>query len=409
MRVIHLLPLLVPLGWRNLWRNPRRTLITLAVVAVGTWSVLIFAALFNALTTGSRDTTLRFLTGHGQIHAPGYLDDPSVGHTLPPPGAALERALAAPAIAAWTPRVRVPAVVQSEYRTRAVTLVGVVPQGERTLSELPGEIIAGRYLADAGDAEIVMGRDLAVRLRTRIGKRVILMGQAADGHLAESGFTVVGLYAAGRPAEDEFLFTGLAAAQSMLGLGERLSEISFTVKDERVLDATVSGLRRAAPGLDVEPWMVLAPLVYTIETFGRYYTAVWLLIMFTLMAIGLVNTQLMAVFERRREFGLLQALGMRPRQIVLQVLLESSLLVAAGVLAGTALALATLAPFRQGLDLGFLAAGAELMGESRILRPQLHAAESLIYASIIWLLALAAAFWPALSAARSRPAAAMSR
>ena len=404
-----LLPLLLPLGWRNLWRNPRRTLITLVVVAVGTWSVLIFAALFNALTTGSRDTTLRFLTGHGQLHAAGYLDDPSVSRSMAPPAPALRGALDAPPVAAWTGRVRVPAIVQSEYRTRSVTLVGVVPQNERALSDLPREVTEGRYLTDAADPGVVMGADLAARLKTRLGKRVILMAQAADGHLAESGLTIVGLYAAGKPAEDEFLFTGLDTSQSMLGLGQRLSEISFEVREERSLTAVVAQLRRAAPGLDVEPWMELAPLVYTIETFGRYYTVVWLLVMFTLMAIGLVNTQLMAVFERQREFGLLQALGMRPRQIVLQVVLESALLVGVGVLAGTALALVTLAPFRQGLDLGFLAPGAEIMGESRILHPALGAAESLLYGAIIWLLAVGAALWPALSAAAARPAAAMSR
>jgi ABC-type lipoprotein release transport system permease subunit len=407
--VIRLLPLLVPLSWRNLWRNPRRTLITLLVVAVGTWSVLIFAALFNALATGSRDTTLRFLTGHGQLHAPGYLDDPSVSHSIATPAPALRDALDAPGIAAWTGRVRVPAIVQSEYRTRSVTLVGVDPHEERTLSDLPKEVIAGRYLSGVGDPGVVMGRDLAERLKTRIGKRVIVMAQAADGHLAESGLPIVGLYAAGKPAEDEFLFVGLDSAQSMLGLGGQLSEISFTVRDERSLGAAVAALRRAAPGLDVEPWTELAPLVYTIETFGRYYTAVWLLIMFTLMAIGLVNTQLMAVFERQREFGLLQALGMRPRAIVLQVVLESALLVGVGVLAGAAIAVATLAPFHRGLDLGFLAAGAEMMGESRILHPELGAAESLLYGVIIWLLAVGAALWPALKAAKAEPVAAMSR
>jgi ABC-type lipoprotein release transport system permease subunit len=407
--VTRLLPLLVPLGWRNLWRNPRRTLITLVVVALGTWSVLIFAALFNALTTGSRDTTLRFLTGHGQLHAPGYLDDPSVSHSIAPPGPALRRALDGPAIAAWTARVRVPAIVQSEYHTRSVTLVGVDPQNERALSDLPKEVIEGRYLSDVRDSGVVIGRDLAERLKTRIGKRVIVMAQAADGRLAESGLPIVGFYAAGKPAEDEFIFVGLDGAQSTLGLGERFSEISFAVRSERSLSAVVAELRRAAPELDVEPWMELAPLVYTIETFGRYYTAVWLLIMFTLMAIGLVNTQLMAVFERRREFGLLQALGMRPRAIVLQVVLESALLVGVGVLGGAALAVATLAPFHRGLDLGFLAAGAELMGESRILHPELSALEGFLYGVVIWLLAVGAALWPALNAAKARPAAAMSR
>jgi ABC-type lipoprotein release transport system permease subunit len=402
------LPLFLALAWRNLWRNPRRTLITLAVVAVGMWSVLMFAAVLAAATASSRDTTLKFLTGHGQIHATGYLDDPNVTRRLPPPAGALGAVLGAPPVRAWTPRVRVPAIVRSEYRTRAVTLVGVVPENERVLSLLPRQVASGRYLMDRSDVGLVMGRDLAARLRTRIGKRVIVMAQAADGHLAEAGLRIVGLYAAGRPAEDEFLFTGLASAQAMLGLGAEVSEISFEVADERALPAVVAALRRAAPALDVEPWMVLAPLVYTLETFSRYYTAVWLLIMFVLMAIGIVNTQLMAVFERRREFGLLQALGMRPHLIVLEVVLESVLLVGLGVLAGTALGALALAPFRGGLDLGFLAPGAELMGESRVLHPQLLAGDALCYGLVVWLLGIAAALWPARNAARAAPVTAMS-
>jgi len=402
------LPLLLPLAWRNLWRNPRRTLITLVVVAVGTWSVLVFAAMLEAATASSRDTTLGFLTGHGQVHATGYLDDPNVAHRMPPPEDALRRALAAPQVRAWTARVRVPAIAQSEYRARAITLVGVVPEKERQLSQLPAQVVSGRYLTDSSDAGIVMGRDLATRLKTRLGKRVILMAQAADGRLAEAGFEIVGLYAAGKPAEDEFLFSGLGRTQAMLGLGKETSEISFEVGTERDLSGVITALRQAAPSLDVQPWMVLAPLVYTLETFSRYYTAVWLLIMFVLMAIGIVNTQLMAVFERRREFGLLQALGTRPRMIVLQVLLESALLVGLGVLAGVTLTAIALAPFRHGLDLGFLAAGAEMMGESRVLHPRLLAADALGYGLIVWLLGVVAAFWPARNAAHAEPSAAMS-
>jgi ABC-type lipoprotein release transport system permease subunit len=377
------------------------------VVMVGVWSILMFDVMLQAWVASTRDANLRLLTGEGQIHAAGYLDDPTVALRMPQPHGALLASLQSPLVSAWSERVRVPAVVQSEYRTRAITLLGVSPASEPGVSDLPLQMSAGRYLGGDDDAGIVIGRDLAERLMTRIGKRVIVMAQAADGRLAEASFTVVGLFGGSVPAQDQFAFTGLRRSQSFLGIGSDISEISFDVPRTAALDDVVAALRQAAPSQDVEPWTVLAPLANTLEAFSRSYVAVWLAVMFVLMAIGIVNTQLMAVFERTREFGLLQALGMRPGLILLQVSLESALLVGLGVIAGTALMLATLAPFRHGLDLGFLAAGAELYGAGRVLHPFLEPGDALEFGLIVWLLGIGAALWPARNAANTGPLTAM--
>ncbi len=401
------LALLVPLAWRNLWRNPRRTLITLVVVAAGLYSILCFAALLEAWAVSSRDTALNLMTGSGQIHARGFLDDPTVARRMPAPDPRLVRVLGEPAIAVWTKRVRVPAVVQSEYETLPLTLVGVEPQRERTISVIPARIAAGRYLGGAADGGVVLGRHLAERLKTRVGKRIVVMAQAADGSLAERSYDVVGLFGGNREAEDEFGFTGLRTAQGMLGIGDSISEISFDVPHETQLPAVVAALRHAAPNLDVQPWTVLVPLAAAMQGFMNAFVYIWLWVMFVLMAIGIVNTQLMAVFERMREFGLLEALGMRPRLILGQVLLESVMLVGLGVAIGLAAAAATIGALHGGIDLGFLARGAEFFGAGHVLYPKLAPSELVELSALIWVLGTLVALWPARTAARSNPAEAM--
>lgn len=401
--------LLWPLAWRNLWRNPRRTFITVAVVGIGLWSILVFAALLAAWSSSARQRVEKGMTGAGEIHARGYMDDPTVAHRMARPGAALQAVLRSAAVVARAPRVRLGAIIRSEYRTLPVTLVGVDPAAERELSALPGEIRAGRYLDGPGDPGVVLGRDLATRLHTRVGKRVVIMALDAGGELAERAFPVVGVFAASRQDEDTFCMTGLATAQAFTHIGDELTEIAFNTRSEQALPGVIAALRRAAPGLDIDSWRTLEPVSYGVSTFFSQFILLWLVIMVTLIAIGIVSTQLMAVFERAHELALLQALGMRPRLVLAAVTLESAVLVGIGVLGGATAALATIAAFAPGLDLGFLGRGAETLGAGRVLHPRATAHDLLLYSLTIWLLAVLATLWPAHRASRVSPLEVMAR
>ena len=401
------LRILLPLAWRNIWRNRRRTLITLAVVAVGTASVVLFAALIAAWADSTRTRTLTLLTGSGQIHAPGFLDDPSLARLMPPPGPALKAVLEDPAIAAWVPRLPVEAVLQSEYRTMPASVIGVDPEGERRISSLPGAVTEGHYLAPGEDDGLVLGITLARRLKTRIGKRVVLMALGADGSPAERGFRVVGLYDSDSETESRFAFASLPALQQMLGVGDRIGEIAFLTSDEAQLPRLLAQLRAAAPDQDIRSWKQLSIMAAAMESAMRVATLIWLWVMFIMMGFGIVNTQLMAVFERVREFGLLQALGMRPRQVLALVSLEAFILVGIGVLGGAIIAVLLIRAFTGGIDISFLGEGAALAGAGNVLHPKLNPVQIVTLPLVLWLLGVLVALWPARKAARSSPVEAM--
>lgn len=403
------LRLLLPLAWRNLWRNPRRTVITLLVVSVGLWSILALAVVLEALSASSRDTTLKLMTGEGQIHAQGYRDDPTIAHVMSPPDRGLAKMLRTPAVQAYAMRVRVSAIVQSEYETLPVTLVGATPADERKISVIPAQITSGRYLRAPDDTAIVLGRDLARRLKTRIGKRVVVMSENGDGHLAERAFRVVGIYTGSRRAEDEFVFTGIRTAQTFTGIGDKISEIAFDSNDRTRLPDLIAELRRAAPNLDVQSWQQMAPLPYAVSAYVDLILAIWLGIAVSLVTLGIVNTQLMAVFERTREFGLLQALGMRPRLVLLEVALESMWLNSLGIAVGAAFAVASVGAFPNGLDLGFLARGAEIFGGGHLIHPRVVVTEFVFYSLLVWSLGVLATLWPARRASKVSPIEAMGR
>ncbi len=396
--------LLVPMAWRNIWRNKRRTILTILALGVGVWSMIVLAALMDAWGRSTFDATINNLTGHGQIHAKGYLNDPGVEHRFAPPAGKLLATLDSPAVAAWAARVRVPAIVQTERDNGPVVLVGINPGRERGLSFIGGGLYRGTQLNTGDEPDVLLGRRLARRLHTGVGKRVVVLSQGRKGNIAERGFRVVGIFTAEQEqVETGLVFVPIHQAQTMLNIGDQISEISFLLHDLNTLPQFLAHLHAAAPDLDIASWSKLEPFTAAILQISDGTIALWTVVMFILVAFGVINTLLMAVYERTREFGILQALGLQPRLILVQVLMESLALVGIGVLAGLVSGALTVLWFHNGLDLGVLAKGAIMFGASRILHPQLNLTESLYIGLFVWGMGILTSLYPAWRASREVP------
>jgi ABC-type lipoprotein release transport system permease subunit len=399
------------LAWRNLWRNHRRTLIMLAAVVVGAWAMIFMTALIRGMVDDMVRDGIQTLPGHVQVHHPGFRDDPSVSNVIAPPDETLRRALEEPGVVAWAARVRVPAVVSSERNTRGVVLVGIDPDRERELSFVADDMTEGRFLESPDDAGLVVGRKLLERLETGLGKRVVVMSQDPDNEIVDRGFRIVGVFDSSMESqEDGFVFAGRATVQRLLQMGDHVSEIAILGTDYR----DVEGLRRrieeaAGPDVVVQPWRELEKYLGSMLEMMDGFVLVWIVVVFLALAFGLVNTLVMAVFERVREIGLMLALGMTPRNILAQIVVESTLLLALGLAVGDVLAWATIEPLKGGIDLSIVGEGMELWGASAVLYPALRWEDVVLANVVVLLLGFLASLSPAWRASRYEPVEAITK
>jgi ABC-type lipoprotein release transport system permease subunit len=393
------------LAWRNLWRNHRRTMIMLTAITVGVWAMIFMTALMRGMVDDMLLNGIRSLPGEVQIHHPEYRDDPSINNSIAAPGAELLKALQIPQVTAWTSRVRVPAVISSERDTRGVILLGVEPDSEQQVSFDADTITEGRFLEDSSDNGLVIGAKMADHLETELGKRVVVMSQDPDNNIADRGFRIVGIYRAKLASlEETYIYAGRETVQKLLKLGDKVSEIAITGEDYRNVDSWYPRIRQAA-GEDVEtlPWYEIDTYLGSMLVMMDGFVLVWIIIVFLALSFGLVNTLVMAVFERVREIGLMQALGMRPSIILYQILMESLLLLLIGLLLGNVLAVGTVIPLQDGIDISVVAKGMEMMGTSSMLYPALKLNDMVLANLIVIVLGLLTSILPAWRAASYDP------
>jgi len=393
------------LAWRNLWRNHRRTLIMLSAITVGVWAMIFMTALMRGMVDDMLHNGIRNLPGEVQIHHPEYRDDPSINNSIEMPDEKLLKALQSPEIKAWTNRVRVPAVISSERDSRGITLLGVEPNSEVQLGFDLDSITEGRFLNDSNDSGIVIGAKMAERLETRLGKRIVIMSQDPENNIADRGFRIIGIYKAKMESlEEMYVYAGLETVQKLLNLENKISEIAITGDDYRHVEGWFTIIKKAASDkLQTLPWYQADTYLSTMLTTMDGFVLIWIIVVFLALSFGLVNTLIMAVFERIREIGLMQALGMRPSLILYQILIESFLLLVIGLILGNTLAIGTIIPLQSGIDISAVAKGMEMMGTSSMLYPALKLNDVLLANTIVIVLGLLTSILPAWHAASFDP------
>ena len=393
------------LAWRNLWRNHRRTIVMVSAITIGVWAMIFMTALMRGMVNDMIRDGIRTLPGHVQVHHPDFRDDPSINNLIPMSDAALTAAFSASDLEGWSSRVKVPAIISSERESRGVTLIGVDPELEQSIDAIGSNIAEGRNLEDVNDGGVIVGRKLAEKLDTEVGKRIVLMSQDPDNEIADRGYRVVGLFEANLELHEEtYVFAGKATLQKMLGIEGQVTEVAVLAADYRDVTDETEQVRRLMTGdVEVLPWQELNSYLGSMLKVMDGFVLVWMIVVFLALSFGLVNTLVMAVFERVREIGLMLALGMRPASILGQIVVESILLLIIGLILGNTLAWASVVPLQDGIDISAVAQGMEMFGASSILYPELTLDDMILANVVVLVLGFFASLSPAWRASRYEP------
>lgn len=354
---------LLQLAWRNLWRNPRRTVITMAAIAFGYAMLLFVACLMAGLRWQMIENGTCLVMSQIQLHAPGYYPNRSIQKTVggkkgTDVNAMLAAITADRRVYAAAPRVYGYGLLSAAHRSAGVELLGIVPDQERKITTLNSQIAKGSYLTARMPKGVVMGDKLASTIGIEVGSEIVLLTQAADGSMGNDVYTVVGIFHSGLDAVDRGLvLMSLSSLQELLHLAPaRIHEVGIKLNDITVA-TTVAAAFEVQLGktlaVRVRAWPEVAPELASYVQFNRGITFVLFFIFFLLAVIGVMNTMLMAVFERTRELGMLMALGMRPVQVMVLILAEAAGLAMASLVVGGAVGVPLLWYLQvHGLDLG---------------------------------------------------------
>jgi len=329
------------LAWRNLWRHKRRTWITVSAMIFSNLLLIFMISLQFGSYRMMIDNTLKSYTGHMQVQREGYNDDPKIRNSIGsivPQANTLREQLGTTRIGA---RGLAFAMTSSEQRSYGLQIIGVEPDFEPNVSTLPGLISEGRYFNKTSGEEIVIGRVLARNLRVEIGDELTLLGSGRDGSFAAGVVIVTGIFDSGNADVDRSMAQlPLAYFQSLFGMQGQGHSIVINADDlSRVapLEEQVRGLLRADDQLVVYGWKDLQPGLQ--QAIQADLASAWFMyaVLIVLVAFSVLNTQLMSVLERTREFGVMLALGLKPARLGRLVITETVIMSALGLMMGVLL------------------------------------------------------------------------
>lgn len=332
--------MILKIAFRNIFRQKRRTILTALAMVIGFMLSSVFIGWSDGIYSDIIDSFTRNRIGHIQVHREGYLDRSSLFKNISDYediGMLIQNT---EGVEAWSPRLYAAGLGSVGEKSTAVRVVGIDILRETNATEFSKKVIEGRTFQDTAPNETVIGKGLKKILKAEIGSDLVIFSQAADGSIANDLYKIVGIVESGEDLTDRMTcYINLAAAQELFALHGRIHEIAIIVSNinhvHKITDTINASLSDST--LEVSPWQEIEKSFYKAMQSDRQGDSIGRFVIILIVIMGVLNTVLMSVLERTREYGLLRAVGTKPIQIIGLVISEVAIIAFASVIIGAIL------------------------------------------------------------------------
>ena len=405
--------LIIRIAWRNLWRNPRRSIILVSAIVICISALLLTLSYINGVLRQMVQSTIDFHIGEMEIYKKGFKDDHNPEKYIKDPAELYERIQESQGVKAYAPRVEGRGLIASSYASSGVQIIGIDPAREGKITLVKRSVIKGDYLEKDEDHVILIGDKMARKLKVDLGGKVVITVQTINDELASDAYRVTGIFKTISGDFDKYMvYIPIRMATKLLEMESGVTGIALRMKNmeaARVLQVMVN---REFGNQDVEAltWGELEPMILEIVNISKQWNFVFFGAIFIILSIGIINTQNIAVYERMHELGILKAMGTKPFFIFSMVMMETLFLGIVGLAAGFFITYPIILYFEnEGLNLAVFSEGLQQFGLGSTIFFDLEFTDIIYCAVSILVTAFFGAVIPALKAGRLEPVKAIRR
>jgi putative ABC transport system permease protein len=400
----------IMLGWRNLWRQKRRSLVVILSVTVGVVLMLLQIGIMNGMITQMLDNNISTKLGHITISKKGFFDDMKLESNFYPDPLVLDKIGKKKNVVAVAPRIKAFAMIRTSEASRGVIVMGIYPDMEKKISKINEYTLkdeGSRYLDDPASNDILISKSLAEKLDVYVGDKIVLLVQDEDNEMSGVGLTIKGLFQTPvRDYDNGVVYMGIKRLQEITGLKDNVSEVMVITTNKDNVDSVKPGLLDIIDNkkLEILTWKEMAPFLLSAIAMIDKQMIIFYFIVFITIIFSIANTLVMSIMERFHELGVMKSIGTRPSQIFFIIMFEALNLGAVGLGAGVLISITAVNVLAiKGIDFSLFMEAMRQWGAGSIIYPLLFVRDIIISIVVVELTTLVAAIYPAVKAARIKP------